>query len=181
MNYFEVFGIKPNYFISLEQVTKKFYELSRVLHPDKFQTKSVEDILEATRQSAVLNSAFKVLRDDDERAQYLFELAKFNLAETKKSLPPELAEEYFNLQEVLENDGKNNDEAKTLMKNFAALLEKQLQTQEELQLKAFKDWEAAQSPLDEKAVPFFTRAHQALMQKSYIRSMAQDLEKKWPM
>jgi molecular chaperone HscB len=177
MNYFELFEIKPTYFLNLEQVSKKFYELSRVLHPDKFQNKSTEELMEATRQSAVLNSAFKVLKDDDERAHYLFEIAQFNWDQTKTILPPELAEEYFNLQEALE---QNDNGAQEYVKNFSALLQKEINLQNEFQKAAFNEWEKANSPLDDKAIPYFAKAAKAIQQKNYIRSMALDLEKKWP-
>jgi len=180
MNFFELFGIKPSYFLKSEQLEKKFYELSRILHPDKVQTKSIEELTEVTRKSALLNMAFKILKNDDERAHYLFELAHFNLGAVKKSLPPELAEEYFNLQEVLEEEGNKSEEIQSLIQNFSSLLEKQVVTQETIRDEAFRGWEMAQGPLDERAFPFFTRAYDAIQQKNYLESMADDLEKKWP-
>jgi molecular chaperone HscB len=177
LSYFELFGLTPSYSINFEILQSKFYELSRLLHPDRFQTKSPDDLLRSTHWSAFLNKAFNTLKDPEPRAFYIFDLAKFNTS-VKGSLPPELAEDYFNLQETLE---ENEEKGKILLHDFRTLV---LQTIEKTDLQiesAFRDWEKSSSPLDQKANSFFEAAARGLQQKAYLRSMSSDLEKKWPL
>src|SRR5579872_6362892 len=76
-NYFKLFGIPLAYFIDLEKLEKRFYELTRLLHPDKYQTQSPEELVDATQWSAYLNDAYRTLKSSDERAEYIFDLASF--------------------------------------------------------------------------------------------------------
>lgn len=40
LNYFDIIGVQNDYNISIEEVRKKYRDLQRMLHPDKFTTKS---------------------------------------------------------------------------------------------------------------------------------------------
>jgi len=177
-NHFELFGLQPQYNLNPKTVENKFYELTRLFHPDKYQTKGFEHLKAATHWSAVLNKAFHILKDDDERAFYLFELAQFKPVDSKNSLPPTLAEDYFSLTELLD-DGENPEAAKAKLDEFKSRLEEQVRLHHQNQHQAFSDWEKAQTPLDQRAHPHFSKALSALRQKNYLRSMAEDLEKKW--
>jgi len=178
MNYFQLFEISPKYFIDIKELEKKFYELSRKMHPDKFQTKGLDEIKRATESYALLNKAFATLKDPDDRAQYIFGLAQFKVSDSKKTLPPELAEEYFNLQEALEDDSQSEN-TKNLVKEFSLLVKNQVQSQNQFQENAFKEWDNLKSPINKSAFPLFTKASHAILQKNYLKSMAQDLERKF--
>jgi molecular chaperone HscB len=176
-SYFDLFSIKATYFIDLANLQKRFYELSRLLHPDRFQTKSIEALDLSTHWSAVLNKAFNTLKDPEARAYYLFDLAHFH-SEGKGALPSDLAEDYFSLQETLE---EGSEAGKEDVKKFYSLLKNKLEEIDVERDEIFKDWEMASSPLDERAKNFFAAAAKSLQQKAYLRSMSQDLEKKWPL
>src|SRR5579862_6362888 len=77
LSYFDIFEIKPSYFLNLNKLTEKFYELSRILHPDRYQTKSARLLALATHWSALLNQALETFRDPEELARYLFILGHF--------------------------------------------------------------------------------------------------------
>jgi len=165
-NYFELFDLKPSYFLNEQLLKEKYYELSKNLHPDKFQTKSPEAIILVTRYSALMNKAFKTLMDKDERAYYLLEMDQNSPIQQKASLPPTLAEEYFNLQEALDENEIDSAARRTLVSDFSTLLEREILKQDDLISQSFQDSEKS-------------KARESLQQKSYLKSMKLDLEKKW--
>jgi molecular chaperone HscB len=174
---FEIFEMAPTFFVDLAKVQKRFYELSRILHPDRFATKGAARLALATYWTAVLNTAFETLRSPENLAQYLFDLARFNLPKGAGSLPPALAEDYFNIQEMLE---ESPDEAKEQVSHFSSRIKREIKALDDLRDEAFRQWEKAHGPLDSNSAVFFKKAGEAIRQKSYLTSMAEDLEKKWP-
>ncbi len=76
--------------------------MSRLLHPDRYHgaRRRAQYSLEAT---AILNDAYRVLRDPVSRAEYVLkELGFTGAGQRSKETPPELLEEVFVLNMVLE-------------------------------------------------------------------------------
>ncbi len=103
-DYFEFFGLAPKLHLDLDQLQKRFYELSKVLHPDRYQRKSPAEQQYSQDATALLNDAYRVLRDPLQRAEYLLlKKAGFEIGEQRsKDVPPELLEEVFDLNMALE-------------------------------------------------------------------------------
>lgn len=102
-DYYELFGIPRLLNISLEDLQKRFYELSRQLHPDRFMRKPEAERQHALDMSSALNDANRTLKDPIKRAQYLLKLEGFEIGEQgSKDVPPELLEEVFELNMALE-------------------------------------------------------------------------------
>jgi molecular chaperone HscB len=175
-NYFEILGAAPRYFVDLASIQNRFYELSRTLHPDRFHNKSPMELAEATKQFAEINKALTTLKSDVDRGHYLFDLAHFKPAQAKGALPPELAEDYFNLQETLLEGSA--EEHRQGFENFAKLIRAKLNESDKRREDAFRRWEEAGAPLDQGAFEFFEKAAFELQQRSYLVSMLADLEKK---
>ncbi len=172
---FQIFGMQPCYFVDKDALQKKFYELSKILHPDRFQTKSPQDLEAATYWSAQLNKAYMALKDDDERALYILSLAQVSL-ETKKTLPPELAEDYFSLLENLEEKPK---EGELLLREFFNVLHEKMEKLKSERDETFREWERIHCPLDESGTLLLSKAQHTIQEKNYLESMIRDLEKKW--
>jgi molecular chaperone HscB len=99
-NYFEAFDLPRKLAIDPKDLEKRFYSLSRQLHPDLRRTPS--ERVEAEEAMAILNDAYRVLRDPVARSEYLLKLEGFDTAQTSKDVPPELLEEVFELNMALE-------------------------------------------------------------------------------
>jgi len=100
-DYFRIFGLEPRLSIDLPDLERLFYQLSREVHPDRFQRATAaarEKSLEAT---TTLNDAYRTLRDSVKRAEYLLKVRGFEPAEPRQA-PPDLLEEVFELNETLE-------------------------------------------------------------------------------
>src|SRR6516165_12720529 len=103
MNYFDFMGLPRHLSIDLKELEKKFYALSRQYHPDMHSRKTREERDQAEENTAVLNDAYRALRDPVTRAEYLLRLEGFDIGEqTSKDVPPELLEEVFELNMAIE-------------------------------------------------------------------------------
>jgi molecular chaperone HscB len=102
-DYFAFLELPRNLAIDPKDLEKKFYGLSRQLHPDMHSRKSQAEREQAEESTAVLNDAYRTLRDPIARSEYLLKLEGFDTAEqASKDVPPELLEEVFELNMALE-------------------------------------------------------------------------------
>jgi molecular chaperone HscB len=99
MLYYQAFDLKPALSLDADDLKKRFYERSRLWHPDKFSRASAAEQEKALEMTAVLNDAFRTLRDPVARAEYFL---KEKGIELSKEAPPELLEEVFELNMALE-------------------------------------------------------------------------------
>lgn len=106
-DFFEFLELPRNLAIDSKDLEKRFYALSRKFHPDVHARKSQQERERAEVSAAVLNDAYRTLRDPIQRAQYLLKIEGFDIGEQgTKDVPPELLEEVFELNEAIEESGK---------------------------------------------------------------------------
>jgi molecular chaperone HscB len=102
-NYYDFLGIEHILDLDLKDLEQRFYSLSRKYHPDRFTLKSREQQDAALDATAILNDAYRTLRDPITRAEYLLKENGFDIGEQKSNnVPPELLEEVFALNMALE-------------------------------------------------------------------------------
>jgi molecular chaperone HscB len=110
--YFAFFEVPPQLALDEKDLQQRFYALSRKLHPDLFSRKSPQEAEYALDATAVLNDAYRTLRDPISRAQYVLKLEGFDVGEqSTKDVPPELLEEVFELNMALEEANMGDPEA----------------------------------------------------------------------
>ncbi len=107
MQYFEALGLPPKLSIDPAELKKRFYERTRLWHPDKFSRASVDEQQKALDMTALLNDAFRTLRDPFARAEYFLKEAAIDLP---KDLSPAMLEEFFELN-MLVQEMKAGDES----------------------------------------------------------------------
>jgi molecular chaperone HscB len=113
MDYFGFFDLPRNLAIDLKDLETRFYRLSRKHHPDVHARKSPREREQAEESTALLNDAYRVLRDPIARAGYLLSLEGL---ETTNDVPAELLEEIFELNMELE-EGAGKTERFIEMRN----------------------------------------------------------------
>jgi molecular chaperone HscB len=126
-DYYQLLGIPRSLNLSLDELQKRYYALSRELHPDRFMQKPEAERQLALDMSSALNDAYRTLKDPIKRAQYLLGLEGFDIGEQRsKDVPPELLEEVFELNMALEEMRGGDDSARPQLeqaeKNFASML-----------------------------------------------------------
>lgn len=112
-NYYDFFGLDHKLDLDLPGLEKRFYSLSRQYHPDRYTLKSREEQQYALDATAILNDAYRTLRDPLARAEYLLKENGFDIGEQgSKNVPPELLEEVFELNMALEELRGGDDSAR---------------------------------------------------------------------
>src|SRR5215510_7578840 len=105
VDHVEVFGLPRRLGLDAAELQRKFYELSRRVHPDFHQGAPPERQAEILDASARLNAAYRALRDPLARIEYLVRLEEGRDtregATVKPQAPPELLAEMFEIQEAL--------------------------------------------------------------------------------
>jgi len=87
-DYFEFYGLPVSFNPDQALVKKKFYEFSKLYHPDFFINESDEKQAEVLELSTVNNKAYQVLSDSQKRLHYILEL-KGVLAEGENYVLPQ--------------------------------------------------------------------------------------------
>jgi len=166
-DYFAVFGLDRKLTIDEASLQRKFYELSRQFHPDRFATASPFQQQYALDFTALLNDGYRVLRDPVKCAEYLLKQEGFDIGEQRsKDVPPELLEEVFELNMMLEST-PDKQELESARERFRAM---QAQTDSEIQGLAAK-YDAT----NDRSVLAAVRG--VLNRRRYIQNLVRDVEK----
>ena len=125
-NYYDFFELERKLKLDTDGLQKRFYELSRRWHPDRFSRKSSDEQARALEATSLLNDGYRTLRDPVRRAEYLLTEEGFPIGEQRsKDVPPELLEEVFELNMMLEELKEGDDSARPQLEaakqNFLSL------------------------------------------------------------
>ncbi|MEK7869665.1 MAG: Fe-S protein assembly co-chaperone HscB, partial [Nitrospirota bacterium] len=137
LDYFPCFGFPRRLSIDQQKLETKFYELSRAFHPDFYQNKSDAEQTISLGNSAMLNTAYRTLRDPIQRAEYLLDLEAGSVKEIRTTPPADLFEEILELQDTLDEFRASDRTSDT-----AAALRTQLQTERAALEQRQRDMEA---------------------------------------
>lgn len=112
-DYFRFFGLPRKLSIDTADLQRRFYSLSRKLHPDLFSRGSAREQQCSLEATAVLNDGFRILRDPVRRAEYVLKDAGLPIGEQgTRDVPPELLEEVFEMNMALEELKLGDEEAR---------------------------------------------------------------------
>jgi molecular chaperone HscB len=174
MNYFEVFGLPKTLGIDPATLEKSFYELSRKFHPDYFTTAPQDQRDQALRMTALLNDAYRTLKNPIRRVEYLVELEGFKPDGSK--VPKELLMEVFEINEQLEEAkaGRLSVEEKDSL--HAQICARADEFNRQLQ-KASLEWDdlLQSGATDARLKAQLTRLTEILSESSYIRNLEEEL------
>ena len=176
-NFYEFFGFKPKLQVDNDALQKRFYELSRHWHPDRFSRKSADEQAQALEATAILNDGYRTLRDPVKRAEYLLTEEGFPIGEQRsRDVPPELLEEVFELNMTLE-ELKSGDEsarpqlesAKENFLNLRSNIDHELEN-------LFAKYDAAETE-SETARHALHEIRGVLNRRRYIENLIRDVDK----
>ncbi len=183
-DYFAFLGLTKRLQIGEAALEKQFYALSRQFHPDYFMNASDEERQASLDRSAMLNAAYRTLRDPVQRAKYLLTLEGYKEAE--KKAPPDLLEEVFELNMQIEElnaakkmgDADEIAEARTSLDETLTNLNDKLTELDGKQAMLFSEWDAAidADTLEEKQKTILDRLSELMSHRSYIRSLVREIK-----
>ena len=178
-DYFQVMGIPQRLIVDVEALQKRYYELHRRLHPDRYQTGPQAARVASLRNTAAVNRAYRTLRDPIDRGLYWLMLHGESLGANNNRVPPELAELVFDIQEKLEElrDARTrNGAAASLAGDIATAHEELVQRQDVLmqQLERnFIRWDAAAAD----TATLMRELKATLSALAYLGTLIRDVEK----
>ncbi|HEY8516862.1 MAG TPA: DnaJ domain-containing protein [Candidatus Binatia bacterium] len=100
-DYFTVLGFPSHPAVDEQQLEERYYALSRKLHPDRFQTRSADEQRASLQATALLNAAYRTLRDVEARGRYWLTRCGDDLGRDNNRVPPRLAAYVFDVQEKM--------------------------------------------------------------------------------
>lgn len=179
-DHFEVFGLPRRLSIDTAELQRKFYELSRRVHPDFHQGAPPERQAEILAASARLNAAYRALRDPLARIEYLVRLEEGRDtregATVKPKAPPELLEEMFEIQEALQeakSGGLDSGARETLSAQRDRLRARYEQEETRLRGPLSQAWDAAGGTDRATALAAFK---ESLAVRAYLRTVIDDID-----
>ena len=101
-DYFSVFGLARKLTLDLDDLSERYYTLSRRFHPDLAQDRPPAEREASGRATALVNVAYRTLKDPVRRGLYWLALHGESLGRDNERVPPELAALVFEVQEKLE-------------------------------------------------------------------------------
>jgi molecular chaperone HscB len=176
-DYFTFFGLARKLQIDAGALQKRFYELSKQWHPDRFSRSPVEEQTQALEATSILNDGYRTLKDPVKRAEYLLAQEGFPIGEQRsKNVPPELLEEVFELNMLLEELRTGDDSQKPQLaqarENFVKMLgdvDRQLES-------LFAKHDAA-APESETAKQAMHDIRGVLNRRRYIENLIRDVDR----
>jgi molecular chaperone HscB len=114
LDHFAVLGAPPRFDVDAGELERRYRELSRQVHPDRFARADARARRASLARSVQLNQAWKTLRDPVKRAEYLLALAGIEVgseegtrrpgpdgAQVRVPVPQDLLMEVLELRESL--------------------------------------------------------------------------------
>lgn len=188
-DYFTCFALPRLLTIDAQTLETKFYELSRAFHPDFFQRKTDAEQAISLDNSALLNTAYRTLKDPIRRAEYLVQLEAGSVKDIRTSPPADLFEEILELQEDLDDfraacsddQTSERDQLRAKLMDKREHLERRQQTMESDLRSLFTTWDHLQTQDDRnqavRAEKDATLKHmrEILSNRTYLRNIVNDL------
>jgi molecular chaperone HscB len=186
-DYFTCLGFPRRLMLDPKKLEAKFYELSRSFHPDFYQTKSPAEQTISLGNAAVLNTAYRTLRDPIQRAEYLLGLEAGSVKDIRTSPPADLFEEILELQDTLEeyrsseHDSQESRELRAALEAEQRALDQRKREMEAQLQQLFTEWDQLQdrgeatSQTRGERDRLLKQMRDLLSNRTYITSIVNDL------
>jgi len=180
---FSALGFPRRLTIDVDALEAAYHELGRKIHPDRFASSASEVRSQSLSSTALLTRSYRTLRDPNSRGLYWLELHGEKLAENNKSVPRELAETVFEVQEQLADlRGASGDAAIELQSEIEKRRVELSSSMDELDAQLarnFSRWEASTngnggSPDNGALV---TELKAILSKIAYLRTLIRDIDR----
>ena len=186
-DYFTLLELPQKLQIDAAELEKKFHALNWKLHPDNFTNATERERALSVEQSSKINDAYRTLRDPVRRVEYLLQRAGVRKeGTTKQQALPELLEEVFELNEMLDElrETRSSKSAETLalkakLEAAEHQFERKLEEVDAELFAQFAQWDAAvEKGADESArAAVMQRMNEILNRRSYIRNLVAGVAK----
>lgn len=170
-NYFDLFGIPETLNLDTQVLQKKFYALSRAVHPDFHQTATGALKSLSLDASSKLNQAFLTLKDREKRLNYVLTRYLGDISEAeKKQTPTDLLMRLMEIREQLEAfKHERSDALKSALESECDALQREQQAIDQRIDALARDFDRATTQDAKLAALVEIRA--LMLKKNYLRSL----------
>ncbi len=184
LDYFTCLNVPRKLNLDEQALEETFYAMSRSFHPDYFATKDEGEKTISLGNTALLNAAYRTLKDPLQRAEYLIRLEAGSAKDIRSSPPAELFDEILELQEDLDefraSVGVSAERRKALLTKLQTarrMLEARKADMEQGLREQFARWDALQDDPSGSAQKheILSRMQEILSNRTYVKNIVNDL------
>ena len=168
-DYFALLGVARHFDVAPSQLELAFKEAQKLLHPDKFTTRSEEEKRHSAAQAARVNAAYTTLRSPLSRARYLLTLLGAPDGEEENATLRLMAPETLEMVMEAREEAERSKGSLPALRRMQARLAQQLENCERQLSYAFN------SNLSPEQLG---RAQRAADELAYLTRLQEDLEQK---
>ncbi|MFQ5895865.1 MAG: Fe-S protein assembly co-chaperone HscB [Nitrospinota bacterium] len=178
-DFFRLLGLPRKLQLDPAHLEERFFALSRQLHPDLYQGRSAEEQRFSLQSSAVLNEAYRTLKDPASRALYLVELEEGGALQVEAKPPASLFEEVLEAEEKLEElRASGAEETRGELRGTLARFEKTRRAHGERLRTLFSRWDSLGEPAGEEQgrKEVLRELKEVLEQRKYVAKVIGEIE-----
>ena len=186
LDYFTCLRMPRLLTIDTDAMEKTFYELSRTFHPDFYSNKDDTEQSISLGNSALLNTAYRTLKDPIQRAEYLIRLEAGSVKEIRSAPPADLFEEILELQDDLnefremsaESDPEGFRRLREKLEDNRNTLEERQRQMEAILFQKFSEWDALhmqEEDVTAKKEAVLKAMQEILSNRTYVKNIVLDL------
>lgn len=101
-NFFAILGLPQRLLLASDHLDLTFRSLIRALHPDRFHVDGAAAVAQAQRHTALVNDAYRTLRDFERRVDYVVELGASEASAERYHPAPSLLAHVFEINEQID-------------------------------------------------------------------------------
>lgn len=174
-DYFRFFGLPKRLRVDPDDLQRRFYSLSRLLHPDRYTRSSETERNFSLEATAILNDGYRTLRDPVLRSEYVLKEAGFDIGEQRtKDVPPELLEEVFELNMTLDELRSGDEDVLPQLRSSRAHFGALLAEIDESMQRIFEAYDIAP---EEARQAVLANLRATLNRRRYIRNLIGEVDK----
>ncbi|XP_076623745.1 iron-sulfur cluster co-chaperone protein HscB-like protein, mitochondrial isoform X1 [Colletes latitarsis] len=122
LTYFEIMGIPKSYDVMETDIRRKYKELQKLLHPDKFSNKSEKEKQLSENLSSLVNNAYSTLSHPLKRGLYMLKLNNRTIPEETDNINAEFLMEIMEKNEEIDDAFNDHEKIKKLMEENEVVL-----------------------------------------------------------
>ena len=178
---FSALGFSRQLTIDTDALETAYHELGRKIHPDRFASSAPNLRALSLSGTALLTRSYRTLRDPIARGLYWLELIGEKLAENNKSVPPELAETVFEVQEQLSDlrdaGGDAAIELRREIEQRRAQVSSNIAALEGQLARNFSQWDASLNGNSDGKKSLAADLKTILSKIAYLRTLLRDIDR----
>ena len=185
-DYFSFLGLPRRLGIDLQDLERRFRDLSRQFHPDYFYNASPAERLASLERSSYLSDAYRALRNPASRIEHLLAIEGLPPARSEEGsvkVPPALLEEVFALNEELDEirelreSGGDNGALRTRLEAARKPIERK-RDEHERQLHALSArWDTQHAGTQAEQTSTLESLRELLLERNYINNLLATIDR----